>query len=880
MATTPEIFVERAIDDEEPSTPTLVRPSATTTPLPTPPVGKAVRWNEHVDVFRERRVDDGRSDELSVESEVVVSEVRPAQTVAGTTPGLRHAAANGDGGEDPFSDRFRLDDVPISLGSSAQDGTLQGVVQPVVQKLDIWTDPLETEGLPNLPIASGQANDEEAAILKEADEQARGLVQGATAFWGTIRKRRDSIRKMRELESGGPVPLVDNTVDKRALDPPLQPLATLNEVDPRVEAGPPAPSTGILAALMALQKEEHALSDNSNSGSAGSSALPTPLTSRDPSPVATPRSPLSPVSPTSPGSQHSAATADLTDDEEAYERERFIARLRQKRASKNALHHASASVAHASKHAAGAAIGWALHPHHHHPHHGGGGERGRSAALKGGTPKNQRRAASATRSQTSSPSASSVNVSPVQGPASPSSAVSVLDMPAAATPLLSAEQRSQSAASLVHLASQTDRPPSPAHHVPRAHSHTTLSRLIPPHSPPSPVPFGVAVPHRPKLSSELTKRVRRLGDRLGLELETSRTRPDAAQSAAGVFGGLVLSTVRLTGHQFLVTPGSELTIVCFTQATLAVPATPTASSIAPIANQHGYHVSRVATPRTSASNTPASSRASSPETTRAHIPRSRPSPDPGCTDPSKRKSLVDLVREEEERDQSTPLAATLPATSASAPVSRAPSPGPSLATAGGGTANAAQMLQERRHRKKRAAFTLQWNDQPPTPDAQQQRSGLSSRRPSLTIDTSASRPKVSPPLPSPTSPGRRRFLGGLSPKSPNQSFSSLHRDYFGSAGPLSPHHHHTPAEREHERAERKAREHAERELREREEDLREWEREKRRRRRAKEKELKRRRVFITSHVAAIIEREEFLLKLARAFMMCVSDAPLHLRYLI
>ncbi|TKA53870.1 hypothetical protein B0A53_03660 [Rhodotorula sp. CCFEE 5036] len=849
---TPEIFVERAIDDddEEPATPTLARLSATTTPLPTPPVGKAVRWNEHVDVFRQRVVDDS----VSVESEVVVTEIRPVEAATDPTPVNRHAKANGAGGEDPFSDRFRLDDVPISLGSSAQDGTLQGVVQPVVQKLDVWTDPLETDGLPSLPIASGQANDEEAAILKEADEQARGLVQGATAFWGTIRKRRDSIRKMRELESGGPVELVDNGTDKRAPDPPLQPLATLTEVDPHVEAGPPAPSTGILAALMALQKEEHALSDNSNPGSAGSSAVPTPLTSRDPSPVATPRSPLSPVSPTSPGSQHSAATADLTDDEEAYERERFIAQLRQKRASKNALHHASASVAHVSKHAAGAAIGWALHPHHHHPHHGGGGERGRSATPKSGTAKNSRRAASATRSQASSPSASSVNLSPLQGPASPSSAVSVLDMPAAATPLLSAEQRSQSAASLVHLASQADPPSSSAHHVPRAHSHTTLSRLVPPHSPSSPVPLGVAVPHRPKLSSELNKRVRRLGDRLGLELETSRTRPDAAQSAAGVFGGLVLST-----------------------ATLAVPATPTASSIAPIANQHGYHVSRVPTPRTSATNTPASSRASTPETTRAHTPRSRPSPDPASTDPSKRKSLVDLVREEEERDQSTPLAVTPRATSASAPVSRAPSPGPILTTtgggAGGGTANAAQMLQERRHRKKRAAFTLQWNDQPPTPDPQQQRSGLSSRRPSLTIDTSASRPKLSPPLPSPTSPGRRRFLGGLSPKSPNQSFSSLHRDYFGNTGNTTPPHHHTPAEREHERAERKAREHAERELRERQEDLREWEREKRRRRRAKEKELKRRRVFITSHVAAIIEREEFLLKLARAFMM--FGAPSH-----
>lgn len=559
---TPEIIVERAIDDDEPSTPTLARLTATTTPVPTPPIGKAVRWNEHVDVFRQRLAEDGRSDELSVESEVIVSEIRPVETATDTTSGIRPAAVNGARGEDPFSDRFRLDDVPISLGSSAQDGTLQGIVQPVVQKLDVWTDPLETDGLPSLPLASGQANDEEAAILKEADEQARGLVQGATAFWGTIRKRRDSIRKMRELESGGPVQLVDNATDKRAPDPPLQPLATLNEVDPQVEAGPPAPSTGILAALMALQKEEHALSDTSNPGSAGSSALPTPLTSRDPSPVATPRSPLSPASPTSPGSQHSAATADLTDDEEAYERERFIARLRQKRASKNALHHASASVAHASKHAAGAAIGWALHPHHHHHHGGGGGasgERGRSAVPKGGTPKNNRRAASATRSQASSPSASSVNLSPLQGPASPSSAVSVLDMPTAvvavsSTPLLSEEQRSQSAASLVHLASQADPPPSSAHHVPRAHSHTTLSRLIPPHSPPSPVPLGVAVPHRPKLSSELNKRVRRLGDRLGLELETSRTRPDAAQSAAGVFGGLVLSTVRMAGQSLILLP--------------------------------------------------------------------------------------------------------------------------------------------------------------------------------------------------------------------------------------------------------------------------------------------------------------------------------------
>lgn len=538
----------------EPSTPATPRLSATTTPLPTPPVGKAVRWNEHVDAhilvpFASERLAGDSEVAAVADGEVTVAEVRGPGDRAGAAV-LEHRNTKETsvaGGEDPFSDRFRLDDVPISLGTKDQDGgTLQGIVQPVVRRLDVWTDPLETEGLPSLPVASAP-DDEEAAVPKEADEQARGLVQGASAFWGTIRKRRDSIRKMRELESGGPVTLPEAT--DHAPDPPLQPLATLHEVDSGVEAGPPAPSTGILAALMALQKEEHALSDNSNPASAGSSALPTPLTSHDPSPAATPRSPISPTSPTSPGWPHSAHP-ELTDDDEEYERERFIARLREKRASKNALHHASASVASAGRHAAGAAIGWARHPHQHHHHHHGG-ERGRATVPKG-TPKT-RRAASATRSQASSPSASSINVSPLQGPVSPSSAVSVLDMPppaavAGTTPLLSTQHRSRSAASLVHLgSSHTDLPHSPGHHVPRAHSHTTLSRLISAHSPPStptsPTPVGVAIPHRAKLTSELSKRVRRLGDRLGLELETSRTRPDAAQSGAGVFGGLVLSTV-------------------------------------------------------------------------------------------------------------------------------------------------------------------------------------------------------------------------------------------------------------------------------------------------------------------------------------------------
>jgi hypothetical protein len=38
--------------------------------------------------------------------------------------------------------------------------------------------------------------------------------------------------------------------------------------------------------------------------------------------------------------------------------------------------------------------------------------------------------------------------------------------------------------------------------------------------------------------------VKRLGQTLGLEIETSSTRPEAARSSAGVFGGLILGTVR------------------------------------------------------------------------------------------------------------------------------------------------------------------------------------------------------------------------------------------------------------------------------------------------------------------------------------------------
>ena len=57
-----------------------------------------------------------------------------------------------------------------------------------------------------------------------------------------------------------------------------------------------------------------------------------------------------------------------------------------------------------------------------------------------------------------------------------------------------------------------------------------------------------------------------------------------------------------------------------------------------------------------------------------------------------------------------------------------------------------------------------------------------------------------------------------------------------------------------------------------EQDRKAWEKEKRRRRKAKAKRKEQER-FITQHVAAILERQQFIMKLARAFMM--FGAPSH-----
>lgn len=523
--------------------------SVPVTPVPTPPIGtpdgaatpgtpgatakpaRRVQWNEqvsaHVSVpFFSESAADAPSPSLS--GEAGAKKRRKSLSLA--------EKGGMDDRADPFHDRYRLDDVPVSLVGGEADGAIEGIVDPVVKKLEVWVDPLERDGLPSMPAASAGLGTNDAAV--ESEEKAKGLVgqytTGAMGLWEGLRQRRASISRMRRFE--------EDVLDGKAGPTSPRDLGTSDEES---QAGSPtAPSApqgnaGILAALIALSQQEAAAGGGSAPGSASSSAIPTPLSSVPPSPTLA----------ATPGADY-----DSSDDE--YERERFIARLRAKRASKNALHAASTSVASASKHAAGTAIRLATGGAFKH-------DRGRQS---GGTSGRSTRAPSedrsVSRSRASSPTASSPAFSPLRRPVSveSTSAISALDIPAPASPTLAAHTRSRSATSLIQLASSDSRPSQsdstrPPH---RSHSSNTLSRLLsstslsrhshtssPPLSPTSPsVPVGVAIPHRAKLSSELSKRVRKLGDRLGLELETERTRPKAARSEAGVFGGLVFGAVR------------------------------------------------------------------------------------------------------------------------------------------------------------------------------------------------------------------------------------------------------------------------------------------------------------------------------------------------
>lgn len=510
--------------DTAPPSPLEPAPASTSTTKPRP--RRNVQWNElvaaHVTIpFYSEAAPDAASTDDGHDS-----------LADGAAHGTTTLARLGGGHDDPFSDRWRLDDVPLSLAGGQDDGALNGGGggAPAVQ---VWVDPLERDGLPSAAALEGG---EGALAANESEDKAQGLVsayaRGAVGLWEGLRQRRASISAMRHREE-------DEDEKGTRPDDELRSPVAADDAAPALDVTP-----GILGALFALQQQEAALASRGGDDSASSSAVPTPAPSTPSSPSLYPLTTSSPL----------AHDFDLDSSDDEVERERFIAKLRAKRASKNALHAASHSVAKTSKHAAGAALRFAV---------GGKGERGRTMNSSGRPHSYTDRSGSQSRG--SSPTASSPALSPARRPASvTSSASGGAESRAPSSPALSAHDRTRSSASLVQLksdapASTTTHPTADLSARHRSHSHNTLSRLVshasasPPASPASPSPaspssptalVGVAVPHKPKLTSEFNRRVRKVGDRLGLEWETSRTRPNAASSSAGVFGGLMLGAVR------------------------------------------------------------------------------------------------------------------------------------------------------------------------------------------------------------------------------------------------------------------------------------------------------------------------------------------------
>ncbi|GAA5833609.1 hypothetical protein JCM3766R1_002588 [Sporobolomyces carnicolor] len=713
------------------------------------------------------------------------------------------------------SDRgYRIDDIPGELESAPND---QDQARPPV-----FVPEGEREGLPST--SAGDGADEE--------ERARGIVRayasGLKGMWSSSTRRRRVLggeADPDQLGNGGEGSAAEDGHELHAGD-------SRKSEDESATAA--LSSAGILTALMALQQQEAELASSSLPNS--TSSTPAPST---------------PGSPTlSDTEMHSFPIEELSEDEE--EREKFIAKLRAKRATKNALHATSAAVSNKGKSAAKAGFNFATGGHFR-----GGHDRGRnlSASSRAHSTSTLQSLAeeSPSRSRGSSPSG---RLSPRAVSPGRKYAASLHEKPSSSTPhrsrsstSLAAHHRSHSANSLApSLSRERARPSSTS-------LHKLISRSSSPSPPPSP---GLYVPYQARFTTELSKRVRKLGDRLGLELETERTRPSAARSGGGVFAGLITSTAGLAGV-----------------------ASPSGSSLAPLPTRAGFHVTRFN--ETDGSKSAPPSRRPSPARSPPFGPTASP---PNVSPPlerssarapylsqtaqsraASRMSLHEMVREEEERDLDEAQSALPRAHSVG--TFELPPPVAKPASAATSGMSAVEVLAQRRDRRKKAMFSLQVNDLPSSADDDHRQVSPTSPVSPLGPWSSPLNPNQNRSRNSTISPTTAtfRFFGPRTPKSPNSV--TPRKDYFATGL--------TPAqmekERAEQRAERKGREKAEREAKEREGDLREWEKEKRRRRKQRMKELKARRVFITAHVAALLERQEFILKLARALMM--FGAPSH-----
>ncbi|CED84551.1 Domain of unknown function DUF3815 [Phaffia rhodozyma] len=321
-------------------------------------------------------------------------------------------------------------------------------------------------------------------------------------------------------------------------------------------------------------------------------------------------------------------------------------------------------------------------------------------------------------------------------------------------------------------------------------------------------------PSKTSRVSAVTSRVKKLGETLGLEVETSSSRPYFAKSSAGVFGGLIATTGNLAGI-----------------------AAPVASQLAPDAHRPGFHLTRLSSPPPKPPKSPKSPKSprSPPSNSKrpssfhsfSHRPSSITSSPTTSTFPTN-KDLVESLSAPNSPDAGDLHLSQLdpPPISIGPPVRpRTTSPGHPMAR----------------------SFTLDPPSSTPSRPAGATHSTSFSENAMKRRSASGFKQIESLALNMMTAP--LKLTKSKAATTPDSRASGEYADYFG-------HHQKSPKPV----------------LTQEEREKKEWEKEKRRRRKAKEKR-RREQIFITQHVAAILERQDFLLKLTRA-LMCFG-APTH-----
>lgn len=352
-------------------------------------------------------------------------------------------------GDDPFGAHAAVSEN-ASL-ASAED--LQEQLAAVREQMEVWVDPNEVDGMP------ATSSNPQASSEKKARALMRSYTSGAMGF--LKHKKTGKPGDAFKSGSGAGKDVENGPVDST---PPL------------------AANGGILAALIALNSQPESLPGSTNP-SPGHSAATTPG-----------------------GSPLLTSPVDSDDSDDEMERERFLAKQRAHRASKNAFHTTSAVVAGATKSAAATAFSLAT----------GGSVRPRSMVDGGDRPYHRTLSSSNLAHNSLVRSAS-----PSPPPSRPSS--------------LYHHHRSHSQASLQEHFGHSSPPTSP---VKKSFSSSALSNLVATASPPSP-PSSPGL-HRPKVikaGAGVAKQLRRLGGHLGSEIDSPDARPEGARSGVGASKG-------------------------------------------------------------------------------------------------------------------------------------------------------------------------------------------------------------------------------------------------------------------------------------------------------------------------------------------------------